>query len=224
MNLKIFNNQIVRDIYKTVLYYTQTQKTIIYPNGYEIDGVPQPLGELATGIWHLEYIRNERPECEDTEYSTYEFIPDYDTNQYVQVWTIHQKDEKQLLNWKYDQFSIRIKAPIDLIMEDIGIKMFGWFQINNMPVVKVNDFQVHLYCNYILPEHQTIIDGLGGVIIIEEIPIPLRPTKPYPSWEWVNGVWTAPLPYPEEGEWVWDEDTLSWVTPPEPEPIIEDII
>ena len=98
MSLIIFNNQIVRDIYTTVLYYQETQVTKIYPNGYEIDGVPQPLGELATGIWHLEHISNERPEYDTTtQFATYEWLPDYTTNQYVQVWTIHDRDDEQLI-------------------------------------------------------------------------------------------------------------------------------
>ena len=85
---------------KTVLYYTQTQKAIIYPNGYEIDGVHQPLGELATGIWHLEYISNERPEYDiTTQFATYKWLPDYETNKYVQVWTIHDRDDEQLIEY-----------------------------------------------------------------------------------------------------------------------------
>ena len=92
MSLKIFNNQIVRDIYKTVLYYQDTQKILSYPNGYEIDGVDQPLGEVQQGIWHLEQVSNERPEYDtDTQFATYEWLPDYEANQYVQVWTIHDK-------------------------------------------------------------------------------------------------------------------------------------
>ena len=38
-----------------------------------------------------------------------------------------------------------------------------------------------------------------------------RPAQPFPSWEWVDGSWQPPTPYPNEGEWVWDEKTTSWV-------------
>jgi len=40
-----------------------------------------------------------------------------------------------------------------------------------------------------------------------------RPAQPYPSWELNtdDGQWYAPVPYPDEGYWYWDEDSLSWV-------------
>lgn len=38
-----------------------------------------------------------------------------------------------------------------------------------------------------------------------------RPVQPYPSWTWTAGQWTPPEPYPESGDWTWDEATLSWV-------------
>lgn len=40
------------------------------------------------------------------------------------------------------------------------------------------------------------------------------PPKPFPSWvlDEDTCLWTAPVPMPEtEGEWSWDEDSLSWV-------------
>jgi len=73
-------------------------------------------------------------------------------------------------DWSYPQFEKRIVAPIELIMDDIGIKMYGWFQINNLPVKIVNETTVHLYCNVILPEHQAVVDGLGDTITIEDRP------------------------------------------------------
>jgi hypothetical protein len=39
-----------------------------------------------------------------------------------------------------------------------------------------------------------------------------RPEQPYPSWTWEDGRWAPPVPYPDDGgEYVWDEDTLSWI-------------
>ena len=38
--------------------------------------------------------------------------------------------------------------------------------------------------------------------------------QPYPSWtiEAPTWIWTAPVPYPEDGEiYIWDEPTTSWV-------------
>jgi len=45
----------------------------------------------------------------------------------------------------------------------------------------------------------------------------LRPPRPFPSWTWQDGAWTAPIPMPDvEGAWVWDEDAGAW-TDAEPE-------
>jgi len=46
------------------------------------------------------------------------------------------------------------------------------------------------------------------------------PPQPYPSWTLNSdtALWDAPMPVPAEGEWWWDEPTLSWVSvsaPPE---------
>jgi hypothetical protein len=36
--------------------------------------------------------------------------------------------------------------------------------------------------------------------------------QPYPSWTLVDNVWTPPTPMPENGKInIWDENTLSWV-------------
>ena len=37
--------------------------------------------------------------------------------------------------------------------------------------------------------------------------------QPYPSWTLNETTchWEAPTPYPDEGNYTWDEDTLSWI-------------
>lgn len=35
--------------------------------------------------------------------------------------------------------------------------------------------------------------------------------KPFPSWVEENDKWVAPIPYPSEGAFDWDEQSLSWV-------------
>jgi hypothetical protein len=40
-----------------------------------------------------------------------------------------------------------------------------------------------------------------------------RPQQPYPSWTWEDGAWTAPVPYPDDGNfYVWDEEAQDWAT------------
>lgn len=72
--------------------------------------------------------------------------------------------------WASDRHALRIVAPIQLIMDDIGIKMYGWFNVNKLPVVNPGNGYVHLYCNEILPAHTAIIESLQGVITIENRP------------------------------------------------------
>ena len=39
----------------------------------------------------------------------------------------------------------------------------------------------------------------------------LRPPQPFNSWSWVNDEWVPPVPMPEAGQWLWDENRLSWL-------------
>jgi hypothetical protein len=48
--------------------------------------------------------------------------------------------------------------------------------------------------------------GIGWTFTVAE---GFRPPRPYPSWGWQNGAWTAPVPRPE-GYAIWDEATLTW--------------
>lgn len=72
-------------------------------------------------------------------------------------------------SWHFVEYVKRIVSPMDLIMADIGIKMYGWFQLNGFPIV-TKGTNVYLYCNTILPQHQTIVDQLEGMIAIEDRP------------------------------------------------------
>ena len=71
--------------------------------------------------------------------------------------------------WQYPQYAKRIIAPQELIFDDNGIKMYGWFNIQGFPIIKI-ETQLHLYCNVILPEHQAIVDSFGGLLIIQDRP------------------------------------------------------
>jgi hypothetical protein len=50
-----------------------------------------------------------------------------------------------------------------------------------------------------------------------------RPPSPYPSWEWSETKWVAPIPKPDGPNWYWYEDTGQWVyvgPPPSEQPTI----
>lgn len=43
--------------------------------------------------------------------------------------------------------------------------------------------------------------------------------RPFPSWslDWSTAEWVPPVPKPTEpGDWVWDEETQSWIINPNP--------
>lgn len=103
------------------------------------------------------------------------YIIIYEQNNNINWKFINPKDQidydyNPIDGWEFPKYSKRIVAPIQLIMNDVGIKMYGWFQINNLPVYKTNETTVHLYCNVILPEHQAVVNQLNGVITIEDRP------------------------------------------------------
>jgi len=42
------------------------------------------------------------------------------------------------------------------------------------------------------------------------------PPSPFPSWIFNTTTyqWDPPIEYPSEGDWIWSEDTLSWIESP----------
>jgi hypothetical protein len=86
---------------------------------------------------------------------------------YRQEWQVVDKTPLEM--WQHPEWSKKIIAPAALVMEDIGVKMLGWWQIMGYPINRKGD-NVELYCNVIKPEHQHIVDSLQGVITIEDRP------------------------------------------------------
>ncbi len=86
---------------------------------------------------------------------------------YRQEWEVVDKTPLEL--WAHPEWAKKIVAPIELVMDDIGVKMLGWFQVMGFPIERKGT-NVELYCNTILPEHQAIVDGLQGTITIEDKP------------------------------------------------------
>jgi len=64
------------------------------------------------------------------------------------------------------------------------------------------------------------IENLGGTWVESESKIgidwvlfgdELRPPAPFASWIWSDGQWVSPILMPIQGEWIWDENSLSWL-------------
>lgn len=74
-------------------------------------------------------------------------------------------------------------------------------------------------CSYNTVNGQHLLGGVPfrwtypgpNYIYFEDIDSFVEP-KPYPSWilNKENRIWEAPIPKPDSGIWVWDENTVSW--------------
>jgi len=157
---------------KTILYNSVTEKVIskIFEDGYKVDGQHKTV---LPPVYELEYIETPQPVYDaETEKISYEWVVDLNDLTYTQTWTITGKSAYEIAmdDWKHAEYAKRIIAPAALVMDDTGLKMLGWFQINNLPVELRGD-NVYLYCNQILAQHQGVVDSLQGVITIEDKPI-----------------------------------------------------
>lgn len=68
--------------------------------------------------------------------------------------------------WHYPDFPLRIVAPITLANEYPQIKV--WFDLRELPI-KVSGDTAYLYCNFIEPMHQQLVDAIE-VVTLEEKP------------------------------------------------------
>jgi len=154
----------------TILYNTATQQVLgYYPDGYLVNGKPAPTNDID--VVELTVIETSQPSYTETQKISSIWEADLTALTYTQVWSVTDKTPYEIAmeGWEHPQFAKRIIAPIQLIMEDTGIKMYGWFQVNNLPVINKGT-DLHLYCNVILPEHQSAIDYFQGLITIEDRP------------------------------------------------------
>ena len=175
-----------------ITFNSTTYNWIVYTpfvNGDDLNDYFQLINPIVqSDIERKEEIWNNSPHTEETtdpftgEISIIDIpkdrivhptIPDYvellaigNASQYQLNLTL---DELGRDYWQYPLYAKRIIAPINLILDDVGIKMYGWFQLNQLPILKLGT-SVHLYCNEILPEHQAIVDQLQGIIVVEDRP------------------------------------------------------
>ncbi len=167
---------------KTVLFNTQTAATVGGFREGTFSGIwnsalSKVPGWLPDHIVELTVIENEQPEHDpELQHISSQWQVDAEAKTYTLTWTVRDLTPEEIQeienqkNWPHHEWAKRIVAPMELIMDDVGIKMYGWFQINGFPVVKADDTTVHLYCNTILAQHQSIVDSLSGAIYIEDSP------------------------------------------------------
>ena len=155
---------------KTILYNKSTNTVLgWYEGGYQVNGKPASTND--PDVVELTVIETSQPVFTETQKISSTWEADSTALTYKQVWQVTDKTvyEIAMEGCQHPQFAKRIIAPIQLIMEDVGIKMYGWFQINSFPIENKGSV-LHLYCNVILAEHQSAIDYFQGLITIEDRP------------------------------------------------------
>lgn len=160
-----------------ILYNTELQRFYGEARAIYHLGTPQSL-VLPANVIELELTEDPQPSYSaQTQKLTSQRVVDVENKKWNLEWTIVNKTDYEigLEDWDDTHFSLRIVAPLQLIMDDIGIKMYGWFQINKLTIVRKLP-NVRLYCNSILPEHQAVVDNLQGLIVVQSRPVPITVT------------------------------------------------
>lgn len=138
--------------------YTKRPISLIFPNGYFVDG-KKP--ELPSNIIEVDVIDNTQPLLDENQTASIEWkLTD---KGWEKVWTI---SNIAVSDWLHD-YPLRIIAPKALAL--VYPQIYIWFQINDLPIEKVGDM-MHLYCNEIMPEHQGLIDANSEIISVEQKP------------------------------------------------------
>ena len=143
-------------------YYNTKTKEVIIREKYK--------GTLNSDTVELAVIENTIPPFNpDTQERTFEYVADVENKTYTKVWSVRDLTEYEIKvkDWEHTEYPIRIKAPEGLILDDIGIKFFGWWQIRELPIKKKEGF-LYLYCYEIMEEHQPVFDDLTTQGLIEK--------------------------------------------------------
>jgi hypothetical protein len=75
--------------------------------------------------------------------------------------------EAAIEGWHHPEFLMRIIAPDALLIQAPGIET--WARYKGLPVIVENE-QVYLYCDFILPVHESLLAAYQEVISIEMRP------------------------------------------------------
>ena len=157
---------------KTVLYNKDNgSMSREYEGGYIVDGQP---GWLPENMVELIITYMQQPTYNvETEYLEAKTEVDLENNMLIRGWEIKQYSayEIAMRSWHRPEYSKRIIAPAQLINDypEIGLHML----VNKLPIEPSDDGEsVFLYMNIIRPEHQSLVDSLNGIIVVEDRPLP----------------------------------------------------
>jgi hypothetical protein len=155
----------------TILYNTATATILHTTHGgyYTVDGQRPALPE---NIIELEQVQDEVPQYNAATHKLLSaWVVDTDLLEYRLMYWAEAKTayEMAMDGWHHPGYAKRIIAPVQLVMDDLGIKFHAWFNIRQYPIERVGE-QLYCYCHTIAPEHQYAVDAFQGVITIEDQP------------------------------------------------------
>jgi hypothetical protein len=162
---------------KTILFDTKTNQPVSlrrFNGGYNAEF---PQATLPENIIELQVIETPAPQPGENHKAILgEWAIDLELKTYTMQWEIVPLTEYELAEkeWVHAEYSKRITAPEFLLMQFANV--LTHFQAHGLPT-KVTETTVQLWCNFIRPEHQSMIDaannaleGTGMSIVINDIP------------------------------------------------------
>ena len=154
---------------KHILYNTTTEKVIGKPyKGTYTDHWPR----LKLKEWEVELEVIETP-MPPYDYDTQRVINEgYKVieNKYVRTWRTEPLTayEIAIRDWMHPEYEFRIIAPAELAFTDDGPKLKAWFDLNDLPIEKLQTGMIRVYCNTIL--HPDMLHQYQDFILIENRP------------------------------------------------------
>ena len=148
--IKVFG--VIPKQWKTYLNFDKAPKELLESEGFfdvEIPTIDQKTQQLGNIFWDSELTM-----------FTYHVIAKTD---------IDIAYELAMQGWHEPAFAMRIIAPDALLIQAPGIET--WARYKGLPVIVEND-SVYLYCDFILPVHQSLLAAYQEVISIEMRPEP----------------------------------------------------
>lgn len=116
-----------------ILYNIDLNTIQYFPDGYSIDGVLQPLGEVGEDIYHLEMVQTIKPTIEVTQYLTCNW--EISGTSYIQVWTVHDRTNEEMVEFLTqlnNQAVESVKAELQQISLDDSYSNYV-IELDNLP-------------------------------------------------------------------------------------------
>ena len=194
---------------RTLLFNNNTGKVIsrIFDDGYKVDGKHQTV---EPPIYELEYKPTPPPDITDKQIRSATWIPDIVFKTYIQVWSVRDKTEAELISEKEAQASAKeneldpaqiklaLRYTSDLLTEEEQVNFYSLYPAWKPNIsVAVGEKYQHLGLLYkVVQSHNTQLDwepqNVPALFVMvaapEEIPDWVQPTGAHDAYQTGNKV------------------------------------